>query len=227
MKDMRRFWSRIDRYFIGMVIGVALQIAAFFIIGNLSDDAFVVWCSLDDAIPFFAPFVIPYAMWFLYIAVGLISFWHFHLQSEADHREFIRILWIMGLGLIFCAVFYLIFPTTIKVSERPDLSDTHGLSNWLMNFIYGANVKNNALPSEHCYVSMVLCLGFLRAPVLKKSHHRYWVYPASITMSLLIFAATVFTKQHSILDFFAALLLFAVLYVVVYCIPWKRSTEHE
>lgn len=222
---MKHFYRKIDKYFVGMIIGVVLQIIAFFVIGNIGQGHDVWWHGVDDAIPFVVPFVIPYSLWFAYIAVGLISFWIFHLKSEEDHREFVRTMWMMGLGLLLCAIFYLIYPTKVPDGVRPNLEGQTGLSNFLMRFIYNANVANNALPSEHCYVSMVLCLGFLRAPVLRRSRHRFWVYPASILMSVSIFAATVFTKQHSILDFFAALALFIVLYVIVYCIPWRKRAK--
>lgn len=221
---MRHFYKYIDRYLVGIIIGVLLQCAAFFIIGDLSDDAHIVWSALDDAIPFCVPFVVPYVTWFFYILAGFISFWHFHRQSAEDHSEFVRIMWLMGLGLLFCAVFYIIYPTRIPFEQvRPDLSQQKGVFNWLMNFVYQRNVSNNALPSEHCYVSMVLCLGFLRAPALKKSKHRFWVYPASVLLSVSIVAATVFTKQHSILDFFAASVLFIVLSIIVYYIPWRKK----
>ncbi|MDO4564931.1 MAG: phosphatase PAP2 family protein [Clostridia bacterium] len=212
---------------IGLVIATVLQTVVFFTVGNLSDNAHVVWCGMDDYIPFVPVFAIPYVLWFGYIAVGLISFWLFRRRSERDHREFVRTMWVLGLGLIYCTIFYIIVPTRIPYAAKPVVADDGKFLSWLLEVVYGNNVANNALPSEHCYVSMALCLGFWRAPALMASKHRFWVLPACTLLSLSICAATVLIKQHSILDFFASLMLFVVICLIVYRIPWGRTNSKE
>ncbi|MDO4544365.1 MAG: hypothetical protein Q4C01_07410 [Clostridia bacterium] len=227
MSKIKWLLKQTDRYFWGMVVGVTLQIIAFFTIGNLSSDAAVVWCEFDNSIPIIPIFVIPYLLWFPYIAAGLLTFWYGHKKSRADHGEFCRLMWLLGIGLLYCAIFYIVFPMRIPYGVRPDVADKTGLLAWLLRLTYNNNVANNALPSEHCYVSMMLCWGFLRMPYLKKSRHRFWVYPASILLTLSIIGATVFIKQHSILDFFAAIALFAAVLAIVYLLPWGKKGEAD
>ncbi|MDD3400482.1 MAG: phosphatase PAP2 family protein [Eubacteriales bacterium] len=228
MSKMRHFYKEFDKYAIFLLIGWLVNSVGFFVIGNMYGDGTIIWSALDEAIPFCLPFVIPYVIWFPYILVSFVCFWHFHKKSSEDHAQFIRLLLITMFGLLFCLSFYIIFPTTIVKSSRPDMSNGKGLLAYLMNYVYNGNVRNNALPSEHCYISMVLALGFVKAPALKKSKHRYWIYPASIILSVLICASTFYTKQHSVWDCVAALGLFLVLYVLIYClprIPTKQTNE--
>ena len=44
-----------------------------------------------------------------------------------------------------------------------------------------------------------------------------------ILFALMICASTVFMKQHSIVDFFAAIPVILIGWFAVYCRPWKKA----
>ena len=103
---------------------------------------------------------------------------------------------------------------------RPEVVDTSTLCGWLVNAIYPADPPTNVLPSMH----VVGCMGVLAA-VFDSQYLKKARIPALI-VAVAICAATVFVKQHSILDVFAALALSLVLYLVIY-VAARRGVDHR
>ena len=59
-----------------------------------------IYCGLDDMIPFMEIFVIPYFLWFAYIAFGFV-FLFFSSRSE-----FIRMCTFLYTGMTICLIIY-------------------------------------------------------------------------------------------------------------------------
>ncbi len=175
------------------------------------NDVLMIYSSLDDKIPFCEWFVIPYVFWYVYIAMVLIY------SLVKGRREFLRadllLTGCMVLPMIFCTV----VPNGIELSMRPDF-DTLGRSNWaieLVKSIYAADFPpRNVMPSMHVSVSWALMLAVLQSKPLKG---KVILKSSAVIMSILISLATVFIKQHSVLDVFAgiatALSVFAIVFV--------------
>ena len=80
----------------------------------------------------------------------------------------------------------------------------------LFNAIYSADTPTNVLPSMHVVGCMAVLAVTFDSKYLKK------VRIPAVIIAAAICAATVFVKQHSILDVFAALALSLVLYLIIY-----------
>ena len=93
---------------------------------------------------------------------------------------------------------------------RPSVVDTSTLCGWLVNAIYSADTPTNVLPSMHVVGCMAVLAVTFDSKYLKK------VRIPAVIIAVAICAATVFVKQHSILDVFAALALSLVLYLIIY-----------
>ena len=93
---------------------------------------------------------------------------------------------------------------------RPSVVDTSTLCGWLVNAIYSADTPTNVLPSMHVVGCMAVLAVMFDSKYLKK------VRIPAVIIAAAICAATVFVKQHSILDVFAALALSLVLYLIIY-----------
>ncbi|MDD3400481.1 MAG: phosphatase PAP2 family protein [Eubacteriales bacterium] len=221
---MKQFYKKLDRYVFMFIATWLVNSLGYFIISWIDAPAVSVWCPWDASIPFVPFFITFYIGWFLYIAVGAITLWHFHRLSQEDHREFIKFMLLMGVGLLTCLSIFIVFPTQIPEGFRGDLGDRSNVFTWLVGIIYDTDELRNAFPSEHCFVAITLCWGFLRSPAVKRSKHRYWLYPANIIVAVGICMSTMFVKQHSIIDFFGALGLFIILVAIIYCIPWKKRS---
>ena len=88
--------------------------------------------------------------------------------------------------------------------------------------LYDFDTNTNVCPSIHVLGSLAVCFAGLHSRTL-----RGWGWKLFFVVStVLISLSTVFLKQHSIIDVFAALALGAVCYVLVFfviCPPKKMA----
>ena len=171
------------------------------------------YCKLDDLIPFNELFVIPYFIWFAYIAAGF-AFLFFN-----NRKDFCRMCAFLYIGMTTCLIIYMVFPNCQNL--RIDYS-TLGRSNFLIDCIamlQAGDTPYNVFPSIHCLNSIGMAIALAKNEWCK--NHR-WIIASSWILAILICASTVFVKQHSILDFFGAVGLSIPLYLIAYVIPWKK-----
>lgn len=169
-------------------------------------DYYVIYTPLDDWIPFCEWFIIPYVMWYGYmLSVGL------YLMTQ-DRGEFLRCCVFVFGGLSLCLLICTVFPNGQNL--RPEIFPRENLLTALIEGIYTADTNTNVLPSMHVLGSMAIHTAVSRSKttVLRKRGVR----TASFVLCTLICLATVFIKQHSVLDGLAAIVLFWPLYVWVY-----------
>ena len=150
--------------------------------------------EFDKSIPFIEWFIIPYIIWYFYIAAVLIY------SLYKSKREFLRsyalIFSCMFIPMLFCTV----VPNGLPLSIRPDF-ELLGRENFaidLVRFIYAADSPPRAvMPSMHCTVAVALFFAVLFSESL--SVYRSPKYIAG-ALSAAIILSTVFIKQHSVAD---------------------------
>lgn len=173
-------------------------------------DVLIIESSLDSKIPFCEWFVIPYVLWYLCIAYVVIY------PLFKGKREFLRanllVVSCMAIPMIFCVI----VPNGIDVSLRPDF-ETLGRDNFcisLVKLIYAADSPpRNVMPSMHVSVSWAMFFAVMQSKTLLKKPISKLL--AGI-MAVLISLATVFIKQHSILDVFAGFGVGVLVFLIVY-----------
>lgn len=152
-----------------------------------------IYSPLDDAIPFCELFVIPYLYWFVYLIVQHV----YGLLYDLDNFR-----WLMRYIIITYSaaiLIYLVFPNCQLL--RPEQFPRDNFLTRFMAGFYKFDTNTNVCPSIHVMGSLaVLSAGLQAKPFRKTGWRIYYVVTA-----VLICAATVFLKQHSILDMFAAL----------------------
>lgn len=180
----------------------------------VTDHYWVSYLPLDDKIPFCRYFIIPYCMWHpLLFAMTLYLMWY-------DVPAFKRFMVYIGLGFGGSILFCLIFPNGQDL--RPTEFAQHDFFIWLVQRIYTADTNTNVLPSMHVIGCAALTLAcFDSEPLCRR--HLQWV---ALPLGLLICAATVLVKQHSILDVFVAIPVSAVLYFIVYHRAFRKKRKH-
>lgn len=101
--------------------------------------------------------------------------------------------------MLLGAVVLVFAPTYMdRVAEGLQNPEMHGFGVRLMQFWYsldGGDMAYNLLPSFHCINSTISYLGVARRPEVPKWYRGY-----SLVMTLLIYASTLFVKQHFFLD---------------------------
>lgn len=174
--------------------------------------------KLDDYIPFNELFVIPYYLWFGFIAlvVGYLFF--------VNKKEYYRSTAFLFIGMTVCLFIYTIWPNGQDL--RPNL-DTLGRDNILIDILrnlYRTDTNTNVCPSIHAFNSIGVCIAVFHTNSLKDK--RYITIP-TVILATLICMSTVFLKQHSVFDVISASLLASVMYLVVYVPDYVKIFEKK
>lgn len=167
----------------------------------------VVESALDQYIPFCEWFVIPYFLWFAYIAT---TFGYFFFTNK---QEFIRLCIFLFTGMTICLGIYYIWPNGQNL--RPDLASL-GRDNIFLRLLaglYNTDTHTNVCPSIHTFNSVGACIAIFKSKSLSA---KPWLRWSALILTVSICLSTVFLKQHSILDVFWALVLSVPMYLLAY-----------
>ena len=191
-------------------------LVSFIFIERLTPAAYhpPVWCKLDDYIPFCEWFIFPYMSWH----VSLL--WMSLYTLAYDLGAFKRFMWNLILTTAIAVATYVIWPNQQLL--RPALT-TLGRSNvltWAAGIIYTVDTCTNVCPSLHCIGGFAILFAAMDMPNFRRKIG--WVI-FFILFALMICASTVCMKQHSIVDFFAAIPVILIGWFAVYCRPWKKA----
>ncbi len=151
-----------------------------------------VHCFLDDWIPFREYFVIPYVLWYLLIIGSLIWFGLYNIQGFRDLSVYIIITQAIAIGC------YIFFPT--RQDLRPEVFSNENFCTALVAFLYSIDTNTGVCPSLHVAYSLGIASVWLR----EKQAGRLWK-GFVVLFVISVCPSTMFIKQHSALDFFAAL----------------------
>ena len=161
-------------------------------------------CALDAYIPFCEFFVIPYYYWFAFL-VGFGVFWLFY-----EPEVFRQWMWAIILTYSSTVLIYLIYPNMQAL--RPTEFVRDNVFTDIVKGLYRFDTNTNVCPSIHVLGSLAVCFAGLHSKLL---HGIGWKL-FFVVSTVLISASTVFLKQHSIIDVFAALIVGAVCYGIQY-----------
>ena len=165
---------------------------------------------LDDYIPFLDFFVIPYVVWFGYIALGFVYFLLY------DKEGFYRTTFYIFIGMYICLLVYMVFPNAQGL--RVELDTSHFFQR-ILNIVYANDTSTNVCPSIHTYNSIMMHLAFIQN---EKFASKKYLKNTSLILTILICMSTVFTKQHAILDVFYAIPLCVVVYYLERSISYMK-----
>ncbi|MBQ3157636.1 MAG: phosphatidic acid phosphatase [Clostridia bacterium] len=168
-----------------------------------------VWCKLDDLIPFCEWFIFPYMSWH----VSLL--WMSLYTLAYDIPAFKRFMWYLILTTVLAEIVYVVWPSQQLL--RPDLAAL-GRSNLLTKLcgiIYTVDTNTNVCPSLHCIGGFAILFAALDMPRFRTKGWTVFF----VIFALLICASTVFMKQHSIVDFFAAIPVILIGWLAIYLPP--------
>ena len=172
---------------------------------NVTSGYYVIQSALDQWIPFHELFVVPYLLWFPYVA-AVIGWFFLH-----DKKEFYRLTAYLYLGMTIFLIVCTIFPN--GVSLRPAVLPRDNILTELVRAIWTVDTPTNVLPSLHVYNSVVCCVAVFRDEQLGRSG---WLKGIVLMLTISIVLSTMFLKQHSVIDVVTALTMAGALYEVFY-----------
>nr|WP_294495415.1 phosphatase PAP2 family protein [uncultured Mediterraneibacter sp.] len=165
---------------------------------------------LDEHIPFIEYFIVPYLLWFAFIVAVFLYFFF------TDVPGFYKMAKFMFTGMTIFLVISTIFPNGQDL--RPVVFERDNVFVDMVRMLYRADTCTNVFPSLHVFNTLSACIAIGESERLKK--HRGLCFAAYV-LAVLIILATVFLKQHSVIDGCGAALMAYVLYQFVYA-PEKR-----
>lgn len=171
-----------------------------------------VWCPLDDVIPFNEWFVIPYVGWYVLIVVSLGFFALYNINNFKGLQTFIMVT--QGLAMV-C---YILWPT--RQDLRPTEFPRENFLTWIMGIIYSADTNTGVCPSLHVAYSLGIASAWL-----KEKSATWYVKTFVVIFVILVCLSVSFTKQHSVVDIFAALPVCLVAEMVAFGGYYKRKRK--
>ena len=157
-----------------------------------ADKCFPVRSKLDDLIPFDEWFVIPYMGWYLLVVFSLGYFLFYNVENFKGLQTYIIVTQIIAMAM------YIIFPT--RQDLRPTEFPRDNVLTDLVGILYAADTNTGVCPSLHVAYSLGIASAWL------KERSASAIAKVLVVIAVvLICLSTMFIKQHSAVDFFAAL----------------------
>jgi len=167
---------------------------------------------LDDMILFNEWFALAYVFWYVFMIGGLLL-----LLLWAERRIFLRTIALLYAGIAICLITQAACHTAIDYRPAAESLTGNPFAIWVVKLIYGFDKPYNVFPSIHCYGSLALMMGFWHTRMPCK-----WLLRIVISvMAFTICFSTLYIKQHSSLDFIAAMGITAVLYPLLFIPKWQ------
>jgi len=188
-----------------MMAYLPIHFAWFLILkATITTNYFPMHSVLDDMIPFCEWFVFAYLSWFLYM---IITGLYFLLKDEDAFEHFMLSLII---GFFTCTFICSVFP------NGQDLRPTSYAGNFaaqLVKLVQEHDTNKTVFPSMHIVGALSSAFAIANSKTLKG---KKLIQVLSWLLCISIMLATVFLKQHSVLDVFGGMAVCVIVFFLVY-----------
>lgn len=191
-------------------------LAAFFTIEKYVTGPY--WATqlpVDSLIPFCPYFIVFYMSWSPLLAVLGI----YLILKDAE--GFRRYIWMLALSFFSATVFCILVPNCQEL--RPADLEVTDIFTWAVQLTYDLDTNTNVFPSVHVLGVMAALAAVWHTPGLQKPAWRWGV----TLYGVVIIVATVFVKQHAVIDVLAGIFTGAIAYVFVYLIVGRRRDRRR
>lgn len=165
----------------------------------------VIHMKIDDYIPFCEVFIIPYYLWFAYVAVVVVYF----LFKNKD--DYYRTGIFLATGMTIFLIISTLWPNGHHL--RPSVMPRDNIFSALVSTLYSIDTATNLWPSIHVYNSIGAHLAIIHS---KEFENKKVVHLVSLLLATSIILSTMFLKQHSVFDVLTAFIMATVMYLLVY-----------
>ena len=202
-----------------LLLGWVGYFLMYFLTENLipAEACHVIHSPLDNLIPFNEVFVVPYVAWYAFIAVSLVWFALYDIESFKKLSIFIIVTQVLAMAV------YIIYPS--RQDLRPESFERDNIFTWILGLIYSFDTNTGVCPSLHVAYSIGIASVWLKCRGVSKLRKSF----VCVSM-FLVCISVAFVKQHSVVDIWAALpvcfVAEAVAYGKDYWLPkFKRKRE--
>ncbi len=205
MRKVKDIYVRF-RHIIPMLIYGIFYLAAFAKLEQaVTKHYHVVHMSIDEHIPFLEIFIVPYLLWFAYIAVVVVYF------AFKDKEDYYKVCVFLATGMTIFLVVSALWPNGHHLRLLAVPRDN--IFTRMIAALWQTDTSTNIVPSIHVYNSIGAHLAIAKS---KHFENRRGIKLASLILCVSIILSTVFIKQHSVFDMITAFLMAVAVYVLVY-----------
>lgn len=197
-----------------LLLGWVVYFALYFLTENLipAEKCQPVHMWLDDVIPFHEVFLIPYVFWYFLIVFSLGYFLLYHVDSFKRLQTYIIVTQLTAMAI------YILFPS--RQDLRPAIFPRDNFLTNCIRILYAFDTNTGVCPSLHVAYS----IGIASVWTKEKGASIWWKSFVVVAV-ILICLSTMFIKQHSAVDFFAALPVCLLAEFIVYHRPKARPAN--
>ena len=201
---MKEFFKKYKHALLTLYTPVYL--AVFYVLEHTVTTDFIALNSpVDNAIPFIPVFIIPYLLWFVYVAGSAVYF------IFASQRDFVKLMSFLIIGMTAYLIICAVFPNGLY-NFRPDRLDMDNPFNRLVTWLYSTDTSTNVFPSIHVYNSIGVHVAINKSDKIKSR----FIKKASLILCILICLSTIFLKQHALIDVVGGCVMARIVYVLMY-----------
>lgn len=171
----------------------------------------IITLDVDLEIPFCEFFIIPYLLWFAYIAFGVM---YFFFHSKEDYYKLCAFLFT---GMTVFLIVSTIYPNGHYL--RPLEFERENFCTKLVRWLYETDTSTNLFPSIHVYNSLGIHIALMRSECFKNKKTSLFL---SQILCFSIILSTMFLKQHSVFDVLTAFGMASVMYYFIYSQAYKK-----
>jgi len=176
----------------------------------------IIHMAADDYIPFCEIFVLPYFLWFAYVAAVVVYFFF------KNRQDYYRVCSFLFTGMTIFLIISTLWPNGHNL--RPAVMPRDNIFTDMIAFLWKTDTPTNLWPSIHVYNSMGAHIAVMRSEALRnKSGLRI----GSGILAFSIILSTMFIKQHSVFDVLTGIAMGAVMYVLVYRRDWLLAARTQ
>ena len=161
--------------------------------------------ALDDYIPFCEFFVIPYFLWFGYVAWGI---GYFYLKNK---EEYVKLCTVLFTGMTVFLIVSTVYPNGHYL--RPTSFERDNIFVHMVQWLYTTDTSTNLFPSIHVYNSIAVNMAVWHSELLR---NKRGIRIGSAVLMVSIILSTMFLKQHSVFDVVTGIALAVFMYTLVY-----------
>ena len=176
------------------LIGWLVYFSLYFLTENLipAERCHPVHGRLDDLIPFCEWFILPYVGWYGLILLTLVYFARYNTEGFKRFQTFIIVTQMVAMAV------YILYPT--RQDLRPEAFLRDNPLTRLTGLIYSLDTNTGVCPSLHVGYSLGIASAWL------KEKSTAWYVKTIVTVFVIgVCLSVAFTKQHSVVDIFAAI----------------------
>ncbi len=164
---------------------------------------------LDDIIPFNEYFLIAYVGWYFLIIWSLLYFMFYNVENFKRLQIFIIVTQVVA------TIIYIVIPSCQNL--RPEVFPRDNFLTDCVKILYSADTNTGVCPSLHCAYSIGIASVWL-----KEKESSIYTRIFVVIFCTLVCLSTMFVKQHSAVDFFAAIPV-CILAEIIACGSWWKK----